>query len=152
MATIRTRSSNIITELIWTIKVSGTSGSRFYWQSKGRRNSAAYSGRGDYYHDRLVDIYALYEEQCEAKDLVVLVSCCCVPELRDNAELLAHYRQRFRHILVDEFQDTNAFSMPGFVYWRGRDASWRWAMTTNRLSLARGKGRFRPLKMTLRRL
>ncbi|MGH8459118.1 MAG: 3'-5' exonuclease, partial [Nevskiales bacterium] len=26
---------------------------------------------------------------------------------RDNLELLAHYRRRFRHILVDEFQDTN---------------------------------------------
>src|SRR5699024_8137063 len=26
---------------------------------------------------------------------------------RDNAELLAHYRRRFAHILVDEFQDTN---------------------------------------------
>ena len=28
--------------------------------------------------------------------------------LRDNAELLAHYHQRFQAILVDEFQDTNA--------------------------------------------
>jgi DNA helicase-2/ATP-dependent DNA helicase PcrA len=28
--------------------------------------------------------------------------------LRDNAELLDHYRRRFRHLLVDEFQDTNA--------------------------------------------
>ena len=27
--------------------------------------------------------------------------------LRDNPELLAHYQQRFRHLLVDEFQDTN---------------------------------------------
>ncbi len=27
---------------------------------------------------------------------------------RDDAALLAHYQQRFRHILVDEFQDTNA--------------------------------------------
>ena len=27
---------------------------------------------------------------------------------RDNPPLLAHYRRRFRHVLVDEFQDTNA--------------------------------------------
>ena len=27
---------------------------------------------------------------------------------RDQPELLAHYRRRFRHVLVDEFQDTNA--------------------------------------------
>src|SRR5205823_6999988 len=27
---------------------------------------------------------------------------------RDNPELLAHYRRRFQHVLVDEFQDTNA--------------------------------------------
>ncbi len=28
--------------------------------------------------------------------------------LRDNEDLLSHYRRRFRHLLVDEFQDTNA--------------------------------------------
>ena len=27
--------------------------------------------------------------------------------LRDNPEILAHYRERFQAILVDEFQDTN---------------------------------------------
>ncbi len=27
---------------------------------------------------------------------------------RDNPALLQHYRTRFRHVLVDEFQDTNA--------------------------------------------
>ncbi len=27
---------------------------------------------------------------------------------RDKPDLLAHYQKRFRHILVDEFQDTNA--------------------------------------------
>ena len=26
---------------------------------------------------------------------------------RDNPPLLEHYRRRFRHVLVDEFQDTN---------------------------------------------
>jgi DNA helicase-2/ATP-dependent DNA helicase PcrA len=28
--------------------------------------------------------------------------------LRDNAQVLAHYQRRFQHLLVDEFQDTNA--------------------------------------------
>jgi DNA helicase-2/ATP-dependent DNA helicase PcrA len=27
--------------------------------------------------------------------------------LRDNTAILEHYQQRFRHILIDEFQDTN---------------------------------------------
>src|SRR5690606_10739634 len=34
--------------------------------------------------------------------------------LRDNPPLLAHYRQRFGQLLVDEFQDTNAIQY-GFV-------------------------------------
>ena len=28
--------------------------------------------------------------------------------LRDRPDVLAHYRARFTHVLVDEFQDTNA--------------------------------------------
>ena len=37
-------------------------------------------------------------------------NCCCAPIelLRDNQSLAAHYRTRFTHVLVDEFQDTNA--------------------------------------------
>ena len=37
-------------------------------------------------------------------------SCCCRSHelLLEDAALLEHYRQRFQHILVDEFQDTNA--------------------------------------------
>ena len=27
---------------------------------------------------------------------------------RDQPALLQHYRQRFRHVLIDEFQDTNS--------------------------------------------
>ena len=33
-------------------------------------------------------------------------------------EILEHYQERFKHILVDEFQDTNAFSMQfAFTCW-----------------------------------
>ena len=69
--------------------------------------------------------------------------------LRDNTELLAHYRQRFRHILVDEFQDTNAVQYAWLRLLAGEKTSWRWAMTTSRF-IAGAEQRlkiFEPLKM-----
>jgi DNA helicase-2/ATP-dependent DNA helicase PcrA len=33
--------------------------------------------------------------------------------MRDNDEVREHYQRRFKHILVDEFQDTNRCSTPG---------------------------------------
>ena len=55
-------------------------------------------------------IYAAYEQQCQQQSLVDFGELLLRAHelLRDNAELLAHYQNRFRHILVDEFQDTNA--------------------------------------------
>src|SRR5260370_30551661 len=59
---------------------------------------------------QLIKLYAAYEVACSragveayAELLLRAFELC-----RDNAELLAHYRRRFRHVLVDEFQDTNA--------------------------------------------
>lgn len=54
-------------------------------------------------------MYTLYQQECERSGLVDFGELLLrVYELwRDNAELLAHYRERFRHVLVDEFQDTN---------------------------------------------
>ncbi len=65
---------------------------------------------GDYARAQMIRVYTAYESAREAAGLVDF------PELllrayetcRDNAELLAHYRRRFAHLLVDEFQDTNA--------------------------------------------
>ncbi len=56
-----------------------------------------------------VEIYALYEAQCQREGVVdfgelILRS---YELLRDNAAVRAHYQRRFRHLLVDEFQDTN---------------------------------------------
>jgi DNA helicase II / ATP-dependent DNA helicase PcrA len=57
-----------------------------------------------------IRIYEAYQVQCEQSGLVDFAELLLRAfELwRDNAELLDHYRRRFRHVLVDEFQDTNA--------------------------------------------
>src|SRR6202047_1427984 len=59
---------------------------------------------------QLIKLYAAYEEACVRAGVVDFAELLLRAfELwRDNAGLLAHYRQRFRHVLVDEFQDTNA--------------------------------------------
>ncbi len=59
---------------------------------------------------QMISLYAAYEELCERGGLVDFAELLLrAHELwRDNADLLAHYRRRFRHLLVDEFQDTNA--------------------------------------------
>lgn len=56
-----------------------------------------------------IKIYAAYEEACQKAGLVDFAELLlrCFDVLKNNAELLAHYRQRFQYILVDEFQDTN---------------------------------------------
>ncbi len=56
-----------------------------------------------------VEIYQLYEEQCAREGVVDFAELMLrsYELLRDNEALRAHYQQRFHHILVDEFQDTN---------------------------------------------
>jgi DNA helicase-2/ATP-dependent DNA helicase PcrA len=64
---------------------------------------------GDPYHRQQLTIYRAYEEVCERSGLVDFGELLLrVHELlRDNADLLAFYQQRFQHVHVDEFQDTN---------------------------------------------
>jgi DNA helicase-2/ATP-dependent DNA helicase PcrA len=59
---------------------------------------------------QFIRLYADYEAACAKGGVVDFAELLLrAYELwRDNASLLAHYRQRFRHVLVDEFQDTNA--------------------------------------------
>ena len=56
-----------------------------------------------------IDLYALYEEQCQREGVVDFgeLMLRSYELLRDNAPLREHYQRRFRHILIDEFQDTN---------------------------------------------
>src|SRR6476661_5561527 len=56
-----------------------------------------------------VELYQLYEEQCQREGVVDFgeLMLRSYELLRDNDPIRQHYQRRFRHILVDEFQDTN---------------------------------------------
>ena len=55
------------------------------------------------------ELYVSYEEQCQREGVVDFAELLlrCFELLSRNEILREHYSQRFRHILVDEFQDTN---------------------------------------------
>lgn len=55
------------------------------------------------------EFYAVYESYCRERSLVDFGEMLlrCVELLNENPALLEHYQNRFEHILVDEFQDTN---------------------------------------------
>ncbi|AAU27921.1 DNA dependent ATPase I and helicase II [Legionella pneumophila subsp. pneumophila str. Philadelphia 1] len=57
----------------------------------------------------LVAIYKAYEDVCQTSGVIDFAELLLRTHelLRDNEEILAHYRERFQAILVDEFQDTN---------------------------------------------
>ncbi len=57
----------------------------------------------------MIDIYRAYEDACRRGGLVDFAELLLrAHELwLQNDALLAHYRERFRHLLIDEFQDTN---------------------------------------------
>ncbi len=58
---------------------------------------------------KLVEIYQTYQDQCEREGVVDFgeLMLRTYELLRDNDPLREHYRRRFSHVLVDEFQDTN---------------------------------------------
>ena len=71
--------------------------------------AAHLEAHGDPWMERMLRIYAVYQEACERTGVVDFAELLLRSHelFRDRADVLAHYRERFRHILVDEFQDTN---------------------------------------------
>ncbi len=65
---------------------------------------------GDPHQKNLIRIYQAYEDACQRAGLVDFAELLLrAHELwLKRPDVLAHYRERFRHVLVDEFQDTNA--------------------------------------------
>jgi DNA helicase-2/ATP-dependent DNA helicase PcrA len=63
----------------------------------------------DPYTRRKVEVFAEYDAQCLREGVVDFSELLlrCYELLSRNQQLREHYQERFRHILVDEFQDTN---------------------------------------------
>ncbi len=59
--------------------------------------------------DTLQTLMNDYEQYCQRSGLVDFAEILlrCVEMLQNNVVLREHYQRRFRHVLVDEFQDTN---------------------------------------------
>jgi len=63
----------------------------------------------DDFNRRFVELYQLYDEQCQREGVVDFAELLLrsYELLSRNQPLREHYQARFRHILIDEFQDTN---------------------------------------------
>lgn len=64
---------------------------------------------GDPFQRQMIRIYKEYQDACDRGGVVDFAELLLrAHELwRDRPDILHHYRERFQHVLVDEFQDTN---------------------------------------------
>ena len=65
---------------------------------------------GDLFLGTMLQIYTAYEAACARAGAIDFAELLlrALDLWRDNPSLLEHYQNRFKHVLVDEFQDTNA--------------------------------------------
>jgi DNA helicase II / ATP-dependent DNA helicase PcrA len=78
----------------------------------GAKDQGLRAAQVDAYDDftrRMVELYDLYDSQCQREGVVDFAELLLrtYELLSRNQPLREHYQARFRHILVDEFQDTN---------------------------------------------
>ena len=63
----------------------------------------------NFFIKKSAEIYTLYETHCQRNDLIDFAELLLrsYELLKNNEDLLSHFKSRFSHILIDEFQDTN---------------------------------------------
>ena len=78
-------------------------------KDNGERPKDLESSATDPDSKKRLEIYQFYEEQCQREGVVDFAELMLrsFEMLRDNESLRAHYQARFKHLLIDEFQDTN---------------------------------------------
>jgi DNA helicase II / ATP-dependent DNA helicase PcrA len=79
----------------------------------------------DHYTKKRVELYEAYEAQCNKEGVVDFAELLlrCHELLARNESLRRHYQDRFRYVLVDEFQDTNVLQYKWLKLLTGDDAA-----------------------------
>jgi DNA helicase-2/ATP-dependent DNA helicase PcrA len=79
------------------------------WKDEGKRPEGIEPGDHPVARTYL-KVYEAYEQACRRAGLVDFAELLLRAHetFRDNDALRTHYQQRWRHLLIDEFQDTNA--------------------------------------------
>ncbi|HEY8230901.1 MAG TPA: UvrD-helicase domain-containing protein, partial [Rhodanobacteraceae bacterium] len=79
------------------------------WKDEGKRPEDIEPGDHPVARTYL-KVYEAYEQACRRAGLVDFAELLLRAHelIRDNDALRAHYQERWRHLLIDEFQDTNA--------------------------------------------
>ena len=96
----------------------------FINQNKEAGLRAAKVDAWDPFSRRLNEIYAEYDTQCQREGVVDFAELLLrsYELLSKNAVLREHYQERFRQILVDEFQDTSQLQYAWLKLLAGRNA------------------------------
>ena len=79
----------------------------------------------DSFRRRMIEIYELYEAQCAREGVVDFPELLLrsYELLSRNEPVRSHYQRRFKHILIDEFQDTNTLQYKWLTLLAGGGAS-----------------------------
>ena len=79
---------------------------------------------GDDFQARMAQLYDAYDQQCQREGVVDFAELLLrsYELLKHNEAIRTHYQERFRHILIDEFQDTNALQYAWLKLLSGHDS------------------------------
>ena len=113
-------------------------------QRQGGRSAPNAVEAFDDYTRKQVEIYQLYEATCQREGVVDFAELLLRShEVLGKFEALReHYNARFKHILVDEFRDTNTRNTNGCACWRSADGGaggWRRRSVRSTPSAAQGR-------------
>jgi len=78
--------------------------------AKNRGVAPASSDRSTHWHERAAQVYTLYQEKMRRNNALDFgdLLLYTVRLFEEHPDVLDRYRERFLHVLVDEYQDTNA--------------------------------------------
>jgi len=97
----------------------------FIAHAKERGQRAKELAVGDDFQAKMAQLYQAYDEQCQREGVVDFAELLLrsYELLKHSEPIRTHYQERFRHILIDEFQDTNALQYAWLKLLSGHDTS-----------------------------